>query len=86
MNRKKVNSLMFIILFLLTILFLIIQSINNKLNYSLQNLQFKVTKLSEENRLLFLEIEKNNNLYEIKKIAKEELNMIFPEEIIYIYE
>jgi len=77
---------MVLILFVLIVLFVVMNTFNVNYNYSLQEKQNTHTKLLEDNKILFLQIESANDLKVIGKRAEEELGMIFPKKIEYINE
>ena len=86
MERSKQNVILIVIAFFLIVFSLIIQTVNVKLNYTLQAEQTKLNKLRDDNKILFLSIETANDLKEISRKAEEELGMSFPKKIEYIYE
>lgn len=82
---SKKNILLISVFFFLVITLLILLSINNKLNYTLQAERSELTRLKEDNKILFLKVEMANDLDEISQKAQE-MGMIFPKKIEYIYE
>ena len=72
MERPKLNLLLLIVIFSLIVFFLVIQTVNVKLNYTLQAEQEKLTKLVEDNKILFFKIEEANDLKEISRKAEED--------------
>jgi cell shape-determining protein MreC len=86
MSQGKKNFLLILVIFVLVILLLFFRSLNNNLNYSMQRSQIILNSLLEENKTFRLRVENSDDLREVSRIAKEELGMIFPKKIEYIYE
>lgn len=63
-------------------LFLYAQNVT--LKYQLTELKLKLNELVDQNQQLASMVIEKENLAEVEKIAREKLNMIYPEKIIYL--
>lgn len=85
MKRETKNTILLVAVFFLVSNLLVLSTINNKLNYSMQASQRELTRLKEDNKILFLKVETANDLDEISYKAQNDLDMVFPKKIEYIY-
>lgn len=63
---------------------LFIYAQNISLNYQITDLKIKLSELNSQSRSLGGLAAKEENLAEVEKTAKEKLDMIYPEKIIYL--
>ena len=73
-----------IIFVILAGIHLYIYTQNIGLKYKITDLKIKLSELRSRNRKLISQVAKKENLPYIEKIAKEKLDMIYPEKINYI--
>ncbi|KPJ63821.1 hypothetical protein AMJ44_13905 [candidate division WOR-1 bacterium DG_54_3] len=73
-----------IIFVILAGIHLYIYTQNIGLKYKITDLKIKLSELRSRNRRLVSQVAEKENLPYIEKIAKEKLDMIYPEEINYI--
>lgn len=83
MNFKLSFSILVLFL-LLIIIHLSIYTQNISLKYQLTDLKVKLTEQNSQTRQLGAQVSNKENLAYIEKVAKEKLNMVFPEKIYYI--
>lgn len=57
---------------------------NIGLKYKVTDLKIKLSKIVSKNRSMVSQVAKKENLHYIEKIAREKLNMVYPEEVNYI--
>ncbi|MFH1347247.1 MAG: hypothetical protein ABIH22_01005 [Candidatus Margulisiibacteriota bacterium] len=63
---------------------LYINTQNISLKYKVTDLKIKLSKLRSENRLLGSQVARKENLPQIEEVAKEKLDMIYPEKMNYV--
>jgi cell division protein FtsL len=80
--RRAVFTL--IVFVILAGIHLYIYTQNIGLKYKITDLKIKLSELRSRNRKLISQVAKKENLPYIEKIAKEKLDMIYPEKINYI--
>jgi len=84
--KFKFKRAVFILLIfvLLAGIHLFIYTQNIDLKYRITDLKIRLQEIRSENRRLASQVAKKENLPYIEKIAKEKLNMIYPEKINYV--
>jgi cell division protein FtsB len=82
--RRAVLILSLFVLLAGVHLFIFTQNIS--LKYKVTDLKIRLSEIQSKNRQLGSQVAKKENLPYIEKIAKEKLNMVYPEEINYILE
>lgn len=63
---------------------LFIYTQNISLKYKVTDLKIKLAEITSQKRDLIIRVAKKENLNYIEKIAREKLNMVYPEEVNYI--
>lgn len=85
MKFKFRQAVLILVIFLILAgIHLFIYTQNIDLKYKATDLKTKLNELRSTNRLIGSQVAKKENLSYIEKIAKEKLDMIYPEKVNYI--
>lgn len=86
MIKRIVHPIYLFVCGILMVFALIMVNINYKLDYEKQNLNRDLKTILEQNEQLKIQIAMEADLPFIYEYATSQLNMVFPERIVYIHE